>query len=317
MRVDTSGKIGASCSEKNVTRFGGIASKDFPLSISGTTEANLIIDNDCFCVNLHIVPEDVMNDELLLGADFFITVDMDSRAGRITISCIEQVLEESEINQIDCGWEVNRIDVSQVTSEVNCEKVKALVDKYKSQKSRDVDMTVRIILKDEVPVYQNARRLAPAEREIVLDQVDEWLRLRIVIPLNSDYASPVVLVRKKDGSTRVCVDYRNLNRKIIKNRYPLLIIDDQLDCLRNARVFSTLDLKNGFFHVPIDEAYCKYTAFIVPWGHFEFLWLPFGLCISPAYFQKFINIVFEKLIASVNSLIKGHFFGLYCGEWHD
>ena len=70
VRVDTLSKIGASYSEKNVTRFGGIGSKGFPLSTSGTTEANLIIDNDCFCVKLHIVPEDVMNDELLLGAGF-------------------------------------------------------------------------------------------------------------------------------------------------------------------------------------------------------------------------------------------------------
>ena len=138
----------------------------------------------------------------------------------------------------------------------------------------------------------------PAERGIVHDQIDQLVMLGIVRPSNSDYASPVVLVRKKDGSPRVCVDYRNLNRKIIKNRYPLPIIDDQLDCLSNAKVFITLDLKNGFFYVPIDEAYSKYTAFIVPWGHFEFLWLPFGLCISLAYFQKFINIVFKELIAS-------------------
>ena len=271
VRVDTVGRIGASCSEKNVTRFGGLGSKGFPLSTEGTTEANLIIDNDCFCVKLHIVPEDVMNDELFLGADFFNTVGLRSRTGRITISRIEQVLEGSKINQIDCGWEVNRIDVSHVTSEVNREKVKALVDDHKPQKSRDVDVKVRIILKDEVPVYQNARRLAPAKREIVHDQIDEWLRLGIVRPWNSDYASPVVSVKKKDGPPRVSVDYRNLNRKIIRNRYPLPIIDDQLDCLRNAKVFSTLDLKNGFFYVPIDEAFFKYTAFIVPWRHSEFL----------------------------------------------
>ena len=103
VRVDTLGKIGASCSEKNMTRFGGIGLKGFPLSTSETTEANLFIDNDCVCVKLHIVPEDVMNDELLLGTDFFNTVDMRSRAGRITISSIAQVLEGSKINQIDCG----------------------------------------------------------------------------------------------------------------------------------------------------------------------------------------------------------------------
>ena len=76
-----------------------------------------------------------------------------SGAGKISISRIEKVLEENDINQIDCGWEVNRIDVSHIMSELNREKVEALVDNYNPQKSKDVDMKVRIILKEEVPVY--------------------------------------------------------------------------------------------------------------------------------------------------------------------
>lgn len=115
-------------------------------------------------------------------------------------------------------------------------------------------------------------------------------------PSVSEYASPVVVVKKKDGSNRLCVDFRLLNKKISKDRYPLPLIEDQLDALQNARIFSTLDLKNGFFHVQMDEASRKYTAFIVPDGHFEFLRVPFELCNSPAIFQKFINAVFKDLI---------------------
>lgn len=82
----------------------------------------------------------------------------------------------------------------------------------------------------------------------------------------------------------------------MKDRYPLPLIEDQLDLLQGAKIFSTLDLKNGFFHVRMDEDSRKFTAFIVPDGHFEFLRVPFGLCNSPAVSQKFINAVFRDLI---------------------
>lgn len=89
-----------------------------------------------------------------------------------------------------------------------------------------------------------------------------------------------------------------LHKKIVKDRYPFPLIEDELDSLQGAKVFSTLDLKNGFFHVPIEESSQKYTAFVVPNGHYEFLGVPFGLCNSPAVFQKFIHAVFRKLIAA-------------------
>lgn len=94
----------------------------------------------------------------------------------------------------------------------------------------------------------------------------------------------------------MCVDYRKLNDKIIKVRYPLPIIEDQIDRLQGAWVFSTLDLANGFFHVAVAKDSRKYTAFIVPNEHYEFLRMPFGLSISPAYFQRYINAVFNDLV---------------------
>ena len=105
------------------------------------------------------------------------------------------------------------------------------------------------------------------------------------------------MVKKKDGSPRLCVDYRALNRKIIRDRYPLPLIEDQLDLLQGAKVFSALDLKSGFFQVPINRDSRKYTSFIVADGQYEFLRAPFGLCNSPSVFQRFINSVFKELIA--------------------
>jgi len=88
-----------------------------------------------------------------------------------------------------------------------------------------------------------------------------------------------------------------LNEKIIKARYPLPIIEDQIDRLQKAKVFSTIDLKNGFFHVLVAKDSRKYTSFVVPNGQYEFLCMPFVLCVASAYFQRYINAVFADLMA--------------------
>ena len=136
-----------------------------------------------------------------------------------------------------------------------------------------------------------------AEKVVIYEQIDTWLREEIIHPSVSDYVSPIALVKKRDKSTRFRVEYRALDVKVIKFNYRLPVIEDQLDCLRGAKIFTTLHLKNGFFHVSIEDADCEYTAFVVSGLHYEFLRLPFGLCISPAYFQKYINAVIRDLVA--------------------
>jgi len=133
-------------------------------------------------------------------------------------------------------------------------------------------------------------------KAVVESQVEEWIKEGIIRPSCSDYASPIVIVPKKDGSFRVCVDYRRLNNKIIKDCYPLPLIEDQLDKLQETRIFSTLDLNNGFFHVAMDEESIKYTYFITPEAQYEFMKTPFGLCIAPPVFQHFINHVFKGIM---------------------
>ncbi|GFS87635.1 transposon Tf2-11 polyprotein [Trichonephila clavipes] len=97
------------------------------------------------------------------------------------------------------------------------------------------------------------------------------------------------MVKKKDGSSRMCIDYRKLNQKLVKDKFPLPIIEDVLDTLQEAKVYSTLDLRNGFFHVDVDEDCRKYTSFIVPDGQFEFNKVPFGLSTSPGVFQRYVS----------------------------
>lgn len=99
--------------------------------------------------------------------------------------------------------------------------IEDLVSNYKPNKICEPDVVMKLLLKDEESVYQSARRLSASDRELVDAQIDQWLTDRIVQPSTSDYASPVVLVRKRDNSVRLCVDYRLLNKKIMKERYPL------------------------------------------------------------------------------------------------
>lgn len=148
-------------------------------------------------------------------------------------------------------------------------------------------------------VYQRPRWSALKERITVNRQVEKWLNDGNIRPSNLYCPSPVVVVPKKDGTSRLCISYRQLIKKIIKDycyykRYSFLLIEDQLDKLQGATVLKTLDLKNGFFYVPVDESDIKYTAFVTPDRHFEILKTSFWLYIAPPVFQYFINYMLRN-----------------------
>lgn len=100
------------------------------------------------------------------------------------------------------------------------------------------------------------------EASIIEKQVNDWIDEGIVEPCSSEYASPVVVAKKKDGCPRLCIDYRKLNRVMVRDKYPLPNIEDQIDRLAEVHIFSTIDLRNGFFHVEIEAPSRKYTAFV-------------------------------------------------------
>ncbi|GFU32557.1 uncharacterized protein K02A2.6-like [Trichonephila clavipes] len=137
-------------------------------------------------------------------------------------------------------------DIGPNVSQHNRAEVEQLLSTYTPKKTKTVNIELDIALTDDEPIFHKPRRLPFAERDIVDAQVDEWVKNGIVEPCSSPYASQVVVVKKKDGKSRVCIDYRRLNRKLIKDNYPLPLIDDILDCLQNAKIFTTLDLKMDF-----------------------------------------------------------------------
>ena len=142
------------------------------------------------------------------------------------------------------------------------------------------------------PVRQRYRRIPPAQFALVKEHVQELLRRGIVRPSSSPYASPIVIVQKKTGEIRLCVDYRELNAKTRRDAYPLPRIDESLDALSGARWFSTLDLASGYNQVPMAEKDKDKTAFCTPFGLFEFNRMPFGLCNAPGTFQRLMERIF-------------------------
>ena len=146
------------------------------------------------------------------------------------------------------------------------------------------------------PLRQPYRRQNPAARREKMAQVQQMLTSGVIRPFNSPWASPVVMVKKKDGSLRFCVDFRQLNAATIKDAHPLPCIDDLLDALHGARWFSTLDLKSGYWQVPIQERDKEKTAFRTSGGQlFEFNQVPFGLCSAPATFSRLMDRVLAGL----------------------
>ena len=147
-----------------------------------------------------------------------------------------------------------------------------------------------------LPLHQPYRRQNPAVHREEMAQVQQMLSRGVIRPFKSPWASPVVMVKKKNSSLRFCVDFRQLNAAMVKDAHPIPRIDDLLDALHGARWFSTLDLKSGYWQVPIQEWDKDKTAFRTSSGQlFEFNQVPFGLCNAPAIFSRLMDRVLTGL----------------------
>ncbi len=184
-------------------------------------------------------------------------------------------------------------------SEKEASQVRALLHRYQSVFSAhegDLGCTGLLAhdipLMDDVPVRQRYRRIPPSEYEVVKAHINQLLEARVIRESCSPYASPIVLVKKKDGTLRMCVDYRQLNAKTRKDAFPLPRIEESLDALSGACWFSTMDLANGYNQVPVAEGDRPKTAFCTPFGLFEYNRMPFGLCNAPSTFQRLMQRLF-------------------------
>jgi len=145
------------------------------------------------------------------------------------------------------------------------------------------------------PIRLPPYRLPHAYRDIVQKELREMLAHRVIEPSTSDWAAPIVLVKKKDGSLRLCVDYRRLNSVSKADAYPMPRIDELIDQLGKAQYLSTLDLTKGYWQVPVSADAQQKTAFTTPFGLFEFKRMPFGLQGAPVTFQRMMDKLLDGL----------------------
>lgn len=271
------------------------------LSCEGTIDCSISHNNNTTDIRLLVVPDISMNSPVVLGRDFL------KRANaRVTFSDndLPTNIEEIEVEIMNIEVEESKVEDSLILGDSislnHRETLKSLItNKYLKAVRPTVPNTsylMKLNLMDHKPFNCPPRRISYAEKQELQKVIDDYKAKGIIRSSESEYASPIVLVRKKTGEIRLCVDYRRLNKITAKQNYPIPLIDDLLERLSKKNYFTKLDLKDAFFHVSMHDDSIKYTAFTTPLGQFEFLKMPFGLTNSPQIFQRFINKIFEDLI---------------------
>ena len=160
---------------------------------------------------------------------------------------------------------------------------------------RQVEFRIDLVAR-ATPVAKSPYRLAPSEMQELSSQLQELQDKGFIRPSHSPWGAPVLFVKKKDGSFRMCIDYRELNKLTVKNRYPLPRIDNLFDQLQGARYFSKIDLRSGYHQLHLHEEDIPKTAFRTRYGHFEFTVMPFGLTNAPAVFMDLMNRVYKPYL---------------------
>ena len=138
--------------------------------------------------------------------------------------------------------------------------------------------------------------MAPSELKELKVQLQELIDKGYIRPSVSPWRAPMLFMKKKDGTLRLCIDYRQLNKVMIRNKYPLPRIDDLFDQLRGAVVFFKIDLRSGYHQLRVRESDIPKTAFRTRYGHYEFLVMPFGLTNAPTIFMDLMNRIFHQYL---------------------
>lgn len=213
---------------------------------------------------------------------------------------------DARIQNENCGgfrnWLEKNIDASDEIEKKDRKKLIDILEKFPNLYATDAKETGRTNLiehqihtGDSMPIRKRPFRISPKEREMITDDITELENKGIIRKSKSPWGTNIVLVMKKDGSRRMCMDFRSLNTVTKKDVYPLPRIDEILDVLQGMKFFTSLDQANAYWAIPISENDREKTAFVSPSGLYEFNYLPFGLCNAPATFQRLMDVLLSGL----------------------
>lgn len=290
---------------KQQNSFYGINNSN--LQSLGMFKTKIILDGLCLDVSFYVVPETTMQYDCLLGRDFIVgnnlSVTFCDKAIISQNNYIENNTErENNIFLIDLPFAPDfDLDINpNLAPKQILHFFEIFENNYVNASRSDepetkFEMTIKI-KPNHLPFFFRPRRLSFYEKNEVNRIVKELLEKGIIRKSNSEYSSPIVLVPKKPTGLRMCVDYRKLNDICVRDNWPLPLIDDQIDLLRNKKFFTQLDLKDAFHHVSVNKDSIKYTSFVTHNSQYEYIKMPFGLKNSPANFSRYINLIFRELI---------------------
>ncbi|WJZ83991.1 hypothetical protein VitviT2T_003625 [Vitis vinifera] len=210
--------------------------------------------------------------------------------------CYQYVLRKGSINFLAClhGKEKAQKDITEILV------MRKFQDVFPDElpglpPHREFDFSIEVYPGTD-PISVSPYRMALLELKELKTQLDELLGKGFIRPSTSPWGAPVLFVKKKDDTLRLCIDYRKLNRVTVKNKYPLPRIDDLFDQLKGAKYFNKIDLRTGYHQLRVREEDVSKTAFRTRYGHYEFLVMPFGLTNDPTAFMDLMNRVFRAYL---------------------
>lgn len=192
---------------------------------------------------------------------------------------------------VDIDMQTMAPNLSETERRQLCDLLQEFAPVMQSTPGRTTIAEHEIYVGDTTPILQQPYRIPYSRRGILKDEVEKMLAARVIRPSTSPWASPTVLVPKKDGGVRFCVDFRKLNQVAKFDAYPMPRIEEVFESIGSAKIVTTLDLASGYWQIPLAPGSREKTAFATPFGLFEFEVMPFGLHNAPATFQRTMDHV--------------------------